>query len=459
MLLTETQPRLPGGGSGSKRRPWTLLKPTVLWSLVILSMAPSFYGFAGGLGGLPMRASAGGSGVEAADLPESSGTKGVAGAAIGARSSPFVAASWLKERVRDGKRRVQMQVMSMVPETNLDAKCFEDAPVPAEEREFLVNGWRWHSRAVLRDIARFRRAALLAADVNRGRDEHGEAAVQRVVKCYGFMWTFSFTKLHNTEMSLFFPWLRELIPEEALPPLADFDREREGVVKIANKIGQFVVEAEKASAAKASPRAALLRCADLAEELEAKAARLARVQEAAIVPATAAYVTSKQQWKFNDKVIFSLGLVDAQVFLVAMHDAIKSDREEFNKFRKNVPKFARALIPTWRRVLYLPRAGCLEETADVAVAPPSVPRSIKRSCPKPRRTNSWLCSGSTTSSPCHVPGSNRVTAAAAWIRGRAEGAAAAAAAAGSEADGWDALSEVDPDAPTQDPNEIQLDQL
>lgn len=30
-----------------------------------------------------------------------------------------------------------------------------------------------------------------------------------------------------------------------------------------------------------------------------------------------------------------------------------------------VPKFARALIPTWRRVLYLPRAGCLEETADV----------------------------------------------------------------------------------------------
>lgn len=65
---------------------------------------------------------------------------------------------------------------------------------------------------------------------------------------------------------------------------------------------QFVAEAEKASASKASPRAALLRCADLAEELETKAARLARVQEAAIVPATAAYVTSKQQWKFNDKV-------------------------------------------------------------------------------------------------------------------------------------------------------------
>ncbi len=34
--------------------------------------------------------------------------------------------------------------------------------------------------------------------------------------------------------------------------------------------------------------------------------------------------------------IFNLGLVDAQVFLVAMHDAIRNDQEEFNKFRKNV---------------------------------------------------------------------------------------------------------------------------
>lgn len=49
----------------------------------------------------------------------------------------------------------------------------------------------------------------------------------------------------------------------------------------------------------------MLRCAELAEELEAKAARLARVQEAAIVPVTAAYTTSKQQWKFNDKVLWN----------------------------------------------------------------------------------------------------------------------------------------------------------
>lgn len=57
---------------------------------------------------------------------------------------------------------------------------------------------------MLRDIARFRRAALLAAEVvNRGGGygggEDGEAAVKRVVKCYGFMWTFRYSPLFRRE--------------------------------------------------------------------------------------------------------------------------------------------------------------------------------------------------------------------------------------------------------------------
>lgn len=99
-------------------RRWTLLTPTVLLSVVILAMTPSFYGFAGGLGGLPTgRSTAGTRGVAAADLASagSSGAKGRqggdgGGATGSAKGSPFAAASWLKERVRDGKRRVQMQV-------------------------------------------------------------------------------------------------------------------------------------------------------------------------------------------------------------------------------------------------------------------------------------------------------------------------------------------------------------
>ncbi|CAN0454344.1 unnamed protein product, partial [Ectocarpus sp. 12 AP-2014] len=59
---------------GGPRR-WTLLNPTVLWSVVILAITPSFYGFAGGLGGLPTGRSTGTRGVAAADLA-SAGSSG-----------------------------------------------------------------------------------------------------------------------------------------------------------------------------------------------------------------------------------------------------------------------------------------------------------------------------------------------------------------------------------------------
>eukprot|EP00904_Undaria_pinnatifida_P011078 jgi/Undpi1/70/HiC_scaffold_1.g00070.m1 len=312
-------------------------------------MAPSLYGFAS-FGSLPMRVGSagyggrGGAGVAVAAADLASAGANAAGARQGhaftaARTSPFAAASWLKERVQNGKRRIHMQVMSMVPETHLSGNTFEDAPVPVEDREFLINGWRWHSRSVLRDVARFRQAALFAVEASAGPDgggKDGHAAVQRVSKCYGYMWTFSFKKLHKTETALFFPWLREFFPKDVAAPLVEFDREREVLIRIGTKIGQLVDEAQTASSAKRSPRTALLRCADLAEELEVKAARLARAQEAVIVPSTAAYIEAKQQWKFNDKVIYSLGLVNAQLFLVSMHDALKPDKEEFKLFRSQV---------------------------------------------------------------------------------------------------------------------------
>ena len=50
-----------------------------------------------------------------------------------------------------------------------------------------------------------------------------------------------------------------------------------------------------------------------------------------------------------------------QILLVAMHDALKSDPHEFVGFCREVPKFARILIPTWRRILYNKRAKYLDE--------------------------------------------------------------------------------------------------
>lgn len=102
-------------------RRWTLLTPTVLWSVVILAMAPSFYGF--GLGSVPSGRAGTAIGSDGASSRGGQQRGGVASAAelasgganaIAARRSPFAAASWLKERVRDGTRKVHMQVWYVV---------------------------------------------------------------------------------------------------------------------------------------------------------------------------------------------------------------------------------------------------------------------------------------------------------------------------------------------------------
>lgn len=61
------------------------------------------------------RGSRGGVAVAAAVVASGGGGPGGEGAftAASARGSPFAAASWFKDRVRDGKRRIHMQVTEL----------------------------------------------------------------------------------------------------------------------------------------------------------------------------------------------------------------------------------------------------------------------------------------------------------------------------------------------------------
>ncbi|CAM9196420.1 unnamed protein product [Choristocarpus tenellus] len=369
---------MPVQGVRPRGRRWWLQNPSIIWPIVLLAMAPSLYGF--GHAGLPaFRTGSAAAGKVSGAIEVTDGVKGRA--AVGqtsSKDSSFAPGLWLQDRVKEGKARMRVQVMSMMTHdkgVDTNAKQFENAPVDTSERVFLINGWRWHTLAVLRDVKRFRRVILLAAQYNPGGGRGGvnravdRAAMRRVLKCYGFMWTFSFRKLHKVESGLFFPWLREHLPEEVLSSLDEFSREKEAVIRIGDSIGKLLKKGEQRGDVSAVSRSSLLKAADLSLELEKRAGRLARAQESVVVPYVGAYMDSKLQEKFNDKVIRSLGLVDSQVLLVSMYDALTSDvtnGEEYKGFKAQIPGFAQALIPTWRRVLYSPRAGCLDEAADTA---------------------------------------------------------------------------------------------
>lgn len=99
-------------------RRWSLMTPTVLWSVVILAIAPSFYGF----GVVPPSDWSGVATPHAAAGSSASRSRAVAsaetipdGSFLGWKreGSTLGAMAWLKGRVRDGKRRILTEVGKM----------------------------------------------------------------------------------------------------------------------------------------------------------------------------------------------------------------------------------------------------------------------------------------------------------------------------------------------------------
>jgi hypothetical protein len=104
---------------------------------------------------------------------------------------------------------VQYAILILMGAVSRLYMCVQSAPVPAPERDFLINGWRWHTRAAVREAGRLRHVALSA------RTSDAKSAMPaRLAKCYSYVWSFVFVKLHMIEIDIFFPWLRQNLPSE-----------------------------------------------------------------------------------------------------------------------------------------------------------------------------------------------------------------------------------------------------
>ena len=67
----------------------------------------------------------------------------------------------------------------------------------------------------------------------------------------------------------------------------------------------------------------------------------------------------KDQDKFNRMVIPKLGILNSQIHLVSMAEAIQDNPKEAKLFQNQIPKMARVLIPVWKGRFYDPRTECL----------------------------------------------------------------------------------------------------
>jgi hypothetical protein len=100
----------------------------------------------------------------------------------------------------------------------------------------------------------------------------------------------------------------------------------------------------------------------MAGELSFRSSQILRREDQFLVPAVALLVSDSEQRSFNNKVIRNLGILDSRMHLVGMYEAVQEkDEIEQQMFQEEIPAIPRYMIPRWKRNLYDPQAGLLEE--------------------------------------------------------------------------------------------------
>jgi len=256
--------------------------------------------------------------------------------------------------VRRFRNRLQAATEDMSVSLSTDTLLteIEQGPIPMKTRKFRINGWRWHTQAVIRDLNRFEDVLRKSKD---NMDLSPQELTDRLLQCHKFVCDFNWAALMRVEREIFYPWLRDLLPEQSRYLAAEFTRSHKVATDLSSRLGREIL-----SVRRGSPES-FRRTLYTIGEMRACAERSQKLQETIFVPFIAAFVPIKEQEVFNRKVIKKLGLLESQVHLVGMQEAIANDKLEQIKFRQQIPRVVQAAIPVWRKTVYVKRTSCFEQ--------------------------------------------------------------------------------------------------
>ena len=239
-----------------------------------------------------------------------------------------------------------------------------------QNKEFLIQGWRWHCMSLIRDADRLERLAAHLYS-NKVDDDSG---LDALLSAADYVVNFNMAGLHRIETTMFVKWLRKnLCNVDAFGDGSNAAAMATAFVKVIDKIDSQRVDCEKIGKdlydnASASSRSSittdqrqryLLEVVRLSTRLSDQLHLMRDLQEMLVVPSISQLVSVSEQKSFNNKVLLALGLLESRVHLVGMHDAVwesGSDIEK-QKFEKEIPYVARIMIERWRKSLYAPKGA------------------------------------------------------------------------------------------------------
>ena len=120
-------------------------------------------------------------------------------------------------------------------------RAIEEGPIPVEERAFMINGWRWHTASVIRDLTRFSKLVQVAREnVTKTAFSSDSAEAResfaRIQGSYEFVCNFNWKALIRVESDIFFPWLTTLLPSTANALIVDISSQHANIQELSGQI-------------------------------------------------------------------------------------------------------------------------------------------------------------------------------------------------------------------------------
>jgi len=280
--------------------------------------------------------------------------------------------------MRNGIRKMANRMQSVKITTTDDISIgrikdeIENGPIPKRSREFRVNGWRWHTQSVLRDLDRFEKVIEYERNVNirqlsnkKGtisnlnplNDQNSKSNIdltKRLMLCYTYVCQFNWRALMRVERDIFYPWLRDILPEQSRALAIEFTQSPARARTLMDRLKRECEGVQRENPATFNAALATL------DELRSCAKRSQKLQENVFVPFITAHITVRDQERFNRQVIKTLGMLESQVHLVGMREAISKQPTEEKIFKQQIPRLVQSMIPVWRNAVYKKKTMCLE---------------------------------------------------------------------------------------------------
>lgn len=226
--------------------------------------------------------------------------------------------------------------------------------------------------ALLRD---FKRLSFLASSfvpsLNSASADEINKALDELEQATNFVVNFNMKGLQRIETTTFFPWLKKTFCNSfpgslyATDVLAKTLKCEENHIKLKKKSGDLleIVRGTKSASNQPQRLQMLGKVASLSMEMSYLVGDNIMLEESSIIPAIIECVSEKDQKSVNTKVMLRLGVLESRIHLLSMYETVISckDKSEYEVFRKVIPSIPQRMIPRWRKTIYLPKVGALQD--------------------------------------------------------------------------------------------------